>query len=172
MAGGSRGAAATREEHLGWATSSHGSDFNFDFGVAYTDELVREQIMPILESVREGEAPPIIRQNATATGTDVADYLLEGFGMSAFALADVVVYLTYSTYARGIKFLMGYYPILDRAPKGRDEAVPGRSGSGATTSTTKTDESGRPRPVRVSGRWTSENAPQMNLRGRVLSEVH
>ena len=41
--------------------------------------------------------------------------------MSAFALAEGVVYHTYSTYARGVEFLMGYYPILDRAPKGRDE---------------------------------------------------
>jgi predicted dithiol-disulfide oxidoreductase (DUF899 family) len=41
--------------------------------------------------------------------------------MSAFALADGAVYHTYSTYARGLEFLMGYYPILDRAPKGRDE---------------------------------------------------
>jgi predicted dithiol-disulfide oxidoreductase (DUF899 family) len=28
---------------------------------------------------------------------------------------------TYSTGARGLEFLMGYYPILDRAPKGRAE---------------------------------------------------
>ena len=28
---------------------------------------------------------------------------------------------TYATGARGVEFLMGYYPILDRAPKGRDE---------------------------------------------------
>jgi predicted dithiol-disulfide oxidoreductase (DUF899 family) len=35
--------------------------------------------------------------------------------MSAFALADGAVYHTYSTYARGMEFLMGYYPILDRA---------------------------------------------------------
>jgi len=41
--------------------------------------------------------------------------------MSAFALADGAVHHTYSTYARGLEFLMGYYPILDRAPKGRDE---------------------------------------------------
>ena len=42
--------------------------------------------------------------------------------MSAFALADGAVYHTYSTDARGLEFLMGYYPILDRAPKGRDES--------------------------------------------------
>jgi predicted dithiol-disulfide oxidoreductase (DUF899 family) len=41
--------------------------------------------------------------------------------MSAFALADGTVYHTYSTDARGLEFLMGYYPILDRAPMGRNE---------------------------------------------------
>ena len=41
-------------------------------------------------------------------------------------LDDGVVYQTYSTTARGLEFLMGYYPILDRAPRGRDEG-----GSGA-----------------------------------------
>jgi predicted dithiol-disulfide oxidoreductase (DUF899 family) len=33
------------------------------------------------------------------------------------------VYHTYSTYSRGLEFLMGFYPILDRAPKGRDESA-------------------------------------------------
>jgi predicted dithiol-disulfide oxidoreductase (DUF899 family) len=32
-----------------------------------------------------------------------------------------MVYQTYQTGWRGLEFLMGYYPILDRAPKGRDE---------------------------------------------------
>ena len=41
--------------------------------------------------------------------------------MSAFALSDGTVYHAYSTAGRGLEFLMGYYPILDRAPKGRDE---------------------------------------------------
>ena len=31
------------------------------------------------------------------------------------------VYHCYTSYARGTEFLMGYYAILDRAPKGRDE---------------------------------------------------
>ena len=31
------------------------------------------------------------------------------------------MYQTYATRARGVEFLMGYYGILDRAPKGRDE---------------------------------------------------
>jgi predicted dithiol-disulfide oxidoreductase (DUF899 family) len=41
--------------------------------------------------------------------------------MSAYALEDGAVYLTYSTTARGLEFMMGYYGFLDRAPLGRNE---------------------------------------------------
>ena len=108
------------KRRMGWSfpwVSSADSDFNFDFGVSYTDEQVREHMGPVLE----GEPPPVLRHMAATTGTDVAGYVSEGPGMSAFALAGGAVYHTYSTYARGLEFLMGYYPILDRAPKGRDE---------------------------------------------------
>ena len=86
----------------------------------------------------QGDPPPACVEMAAATGTDVAGYVSEGPGMSAFALADGAVYHTYSTYARGVEFLMGYYPILDRAPKGRDE---GDSGAGVLdpADTTSTD---------------------------------
>ena len=65
--------------------------------------------------------PPIVERNASASGTDVVGYLTESPGFSAFVLEDGVVYQTYATGWRGLEFLMGYYPILDRAPKGRDE---------------------------------------------------
>jgi len=68
-----------------------------------------------------GAAPPIIEHNARATGTDPVSYVSEGFGVSAFVRDGGDVYHTYSTTARGVEFLMGYYPILDRTPKGRDE---------------------------------------------------
>jgi predicted dithiol-disulfide oxidoreductase (DUF899 family) len=48
--------------------------------------------------------------------------LSEGPGFSAFVRDEDAVFHAYSTTARGLEFLMGYYPILDRAPKGRDEA--------------------------------------------------
>lgn len=48
-------------------------------------------------------------------------YLTESPGFSAFVLDDGIVYQTYSTGARGVEFVMSYYPILDHAPKGRDE---------------------------------------------------
>jgi predicted dithiol-disulfide oxidoreductase (DUF899 family) len=41
--------------------------------------------------------------------------------VSVFTRQDGVVYQTYTTAGRGVEFLMGYYPILDRVPSGRDE---------------------------------------------------
>src|SRR6266850_2195607 len=58
---------------------------------------------------------------AAMAGTDVAAYMRERPGMSAFALEDGVLYHTYSTYARGVDGLWGMYQWLDRAPKGRNE---------------------------------------------------
>ena len=48
-------------------------------------------------------------------------YLTELFGFTAFTLQDGVIYQTYSTTGRGVEFLMPYYGVLDRAPRGRDE---------------------------------------------------
>jgi predicted dithiol-disulfide oxidoreductase (DUF899 family) len=66
--------------------------------------------------------PPILNHLASASGTDVAGYLSEGPGFSTFVRDEAAVYHAYSTTARGLEFLMGYYPILDRAPMGRNEA--------------------------------------------------
>jgi predicted dithiol-disulfide oxidoreductase (DUF899 family) len=62
-----------------------------------------------------------VAQNAAATGTDIPGYLSESPAMSAFTLQDGAVYQTYATAGRGVEFLMPYYPILDRAARGRDE---------------------------------------------------
>jgi len=53
----------------------------------------------------------------------VTGYLTESPGFTAFTRDDGDSYLTYSTTRRGLEFLMGYYLILDRAPKGRDEGA-------------------------------------------------
>jgi predicted dithiol-disulfide oxidoreductase (DUF899 family) len=108
------------EDRMGWTfpwVSCGNNDFNFDLGFSYTDEQVREFAGPMLE----GDAPAGVEANAAASGTDIPGYLTEGPGFSTFAHDDGVAYHTYSTQARGLEFLMGYYPILDRAPKGRDE---------------------------------------------------
>jgi predicted dithiol-disulfide oxidoreductase (DUF899 family) len=120
------------KRRMGWRfpwVSSHGSDFNFDFGVSFTEEQQRGgaeynfRSIQTMEPLFEAETGPIADQ-AVATGTTPADYLKEAPGMSAFARSDGAVYHTYSAYARGGEFLMYYYGILDRAPKGRNEADP------------------------------------------------
>ena len=105
-----------------WVSSSH-SDFNFDLGFSQTEEQSREAVAQIALPSRtlDGAFPPIVEQNARATGTDIVGYLTQSPGFSAFVLDDGAVYHTYSTGWRGLEFLMGYYPILDHAPKGRDE---------------------------------------------------
>jgi predicted dithiol-disulfide oxidoreductase (DUF899 family) len=120
------------KRRMGWQfpwVSSSGSDFNFDFGVSFTREQQRtgvdynyqhvEDLTPLLEA----DSGPIA-DLAAACGTDPAGYMTEGPGMSAFALEDGDIYHTYSCYARGAEFLMDYYPLLDRAPKGRNEGDP------------------------------------------------
>ncbi len=58
---------------------------------------------------------------AESSGTDVAGYVTEGPGLSAYALSDGTVYRTYVTTARGLEPAMAYYGLLDRTPLGRDE---------------------------------------------------
>ena len=108
------------QRRMGWSipwVSDTDSGFSADYAGGGAGST-REWLLPRLGS---GTMPPIVEQNARATGTDPATYLSEGFGFDAFRVEDGLVYHTYSTTARGVEFLMGYYPILDRAPKGRDE---------------------------------------------------
>jgi predicted dithiol-disulfide oxidoreductase (DUF899 family) len=109
----------TYKRRMGWNVpwvSSAASEFNHDLGYSISEEGARAWVAQNLESL-----PPIVDRNASASGTDVAGYLSESPGFSAFVLDDGVVYQTYQTWWRGLEFLMGYYPILDRTPKGRDE---------------------------------------------------
>ena len=121
---------------MGWSfnwASSYDSDFNFDFGVSVTEphevtspfESNEVAAFRLLGDQRfHDNLPPVVAQNAGATGTDVAGYLSEGHGVSVFAREGDSVYHSYSSYTRGTEFLMGYYAILDRTPKGRDEGGP------------------------------------------------
>jgi predicted dithiol-disulfide oxidoreductase (DUF899 family) len=107
------------QRRMGWSfpwVSSANSEFNVDLGFSSSEGQTREWVVPMLEQL-----PPIARRNASETGTDVVGYLTQSQGFSAFVLDDEAVYQTYSTGARGVEFLMGYYAILDRAPKGRNE---------------------------------------------------
>jgi len=124
------------KRRMGWTfpwASSFGSDFNPDFNVSFTEEQQRQgeieynyrrepawQMRSDEGMATRMEGNPVTA-NAVATGTDVATYVRERPGMSAFALEDGVVYHTYSAYARGLDGLWGMYQWLDRAPKGRNE---------------------------------------------------
>jgi predicted dithiol-disulfide oxidoreductase (DUF899 family) len=114
------------KRRMGWSipwVSASPDDFNFDLGFSQTleqsGEAVAQVVLPSQEL--EGDFPPIVESNARAAGTDVAGYLTESPGFSTFVREGDDVYHAYSTTWRGLEFVMTYYPILDHAPKGRDE---------------------------------------------------
>ncbi len=93
---------------MGWRfpwVSSHGSRFNFDFGVSFTGEdLGGDEVTYNFEAIPAAEAHDELP------------------GLSAFQRdASGRVFHTYSSYARGFEQIIGTLMILDRAPKGRNE---------------------------------------------------
>ena len=94
------------KKRMGWRfpwASAFGSDFNFDYEVSVKKE--------------------------DATKEHIYNYALTKFpseerpGMSIFYKNEKgEVFHTYSVYGRGLEDLMSVYMILDRVPKGRDEA--------------------------------------------------
>jgi len=106
------------KQRMGWSipwVSAANTDFNFDFGASAVQEPLRPP------GPGEDGLPPVVAQNAAAAGTDIPGYLSESPAVSVFTLTSGAVYQTYATTWRGVEFLMNYYPILDRMPKGRDE---------------------------------------------------
>jgi predicted dithiol-disulfide oxidoreductase (DUF899 family) len=118
------------KQRMGWNfpwASSMGSDFNADFGVAFTAEQQKKgdvvynyEPNAFFAQVVTNAPEPVV-QFATSCGTDAATYLRELPGMSTFVLEDGVIYHAYSSYSRGLDGLWGMYQWLDRAPKGRNE---------------------------------------------------
>jgi len=120
------------KQRMGWTfpwASSRDSDFNFDYGVSFTEQQQRDGIIDY-NYRRGGHAldatPPLepVVKLAAMCGTDAPTYGRDRAGLSAFVLEDGVVYHTYSTYVRGVDGLWGMYQWLDRAPKGRNETGP------------------------------------------------
>jgi predicted dithiol-disulfide oxidoreductase (DUF899 family) len=118
------------QQRMGWTfpwASSHGSDFNSDFGVAHTKRewesgsaaynFGATDLRPAADQQSSMDA-----FSQSIVGTNWETYRREGPGMSAFALAEGTVYHTYSTYGRGLDILWGMYQWLDRAPLGRNES--------------------------------------------------
>lgn len=144
------------QQRMGWKfpwASSLGSDFNYDLNVSFTEEQQRSGnvdynysqsgVSSRKDDVAKSEAGADggAETLAAGVGVDFATFIRETPGMSAFALADGVVYHTYSAYARGLDGLWGLYQWLDRAPLGRNEtgfwirrndeyeSLPGKAGS-------------------------------------------
>lgn len=93
-------------QRMGWRfrwVSSHGSSFNYDFGVSFTPD-----------EVATGEVPynygPWRHAHDELPGISV--FWRDGAGE---------VFHTYSAYGRGVEAMMGTYRMLDLVPKGRDE---------------------------------------------------
>jgi predicted dithiol-disulfide oxidoreductase (DUF899 family) len=111
------------KERMGWSfpwASSFGSDFNYDFQAAMTEEQQQSGAVEYNFRVTDMRPGPDTG-TLSPVGTDWATYSREMPGMSAFALEDGAVYHTYSAYARGLDALWGGYQWLDRAPLGRNE---------------------------------------------------
>ena len=91
---------------MGWRfpwVSSHGSSFNYDFGVSFTPEQVAAGPLPY----NYGEWP--------LSGEDWP-------GLSVFFRDESGrVFHSYSTYGRGVEVMMGAYRMLDLTPLGRGE---------------------------------------------------
>ena len=118
------------KRRLGWTfpwASARDGDFNFDFNASITEKQQREggteynyRTRPPRREPSPGTTTPA-QSHAAMSGVDLATYVREAPGMSAYVLEDGAVYHTYSTYARGLDGLWGMYQWLDRAPKGRNE---------------------------------------------------
>jgi predicted dithiol-disulfide oxidoreductase (DUF899 family) len=93
-------------QRMGWQfnwVSSHGSDFNYDFGVSFTSEQVAEGKL----TYNFGPWPFAVEELP---------------GVSVFARGEAgEIFHTYSTYGRGVEVMMGTYRMLDLLPNGRDE---------------------------------------------------
>jgi predicted dithiol-disulfide oxidoreductase (DUF899 family) len=92
-------------KRMGWKfpwVSSHGNDFNYDYGVSFTQEQVANG------ELKYNFGKPAFRDELP--------------GVSVFARDEKGnVFHTYSTYGRGVEVMMCTYRMLDLTPKGRDE---------------------------------------------------
>lgn len=93
-------------QRMGWRfqwVSSHGTDFNPDFGVSFT-QAQRER------------GPVAYNYGFTDFPSEEAP------GLSVFVKDDAgAVFHTYSTYGRGVEVMMGAYRLMDLTPRGRAE---------------------------------------------------
>ena len=101
---------------LPWVSSARATSTSTS-AISRTEEQVREHIAPILEAATLRRSSSTTRPQAGRT----SGLPHRRPGHERLRPRDGVVYHTYRRGPVGVEFLMGYYPILDRAPKGRDE---------------------------------------------------
>jgi predicted dithiol-disulfide oxidoreductase (DUF899 family) len=110
------------KQRMGWRfpwVSTHGSDFPFDFELAFTKEQLSE-IDEVQETLKE--PPDWLQDWSKAVGTELEKGMAENPSWIAFALEDGVVYHTYMRAAPDRDFVVPYYQqLLDRTPKGRGD---------------------------------------------------
>jgi len=99
------------KKRMGWRfewVSSFGNDFNFDFHVSFTKEQIDQRRVDY----------------NFGTITTENRYISEELpGLSVFLKDESgELWLTYSTYARGLDTLIGTHHYLDLTPEGRNEA--------------------------------------------------
>jgi predicted dithiol-disulfide oxidoreductase (DUF899 family) len=114
------------KRRMGWSfpwASSFGSDFNYDFQVAFTEAQQRSGVVEYNFRPMDTRSDLIDSQTLPVYGADAATTTREAPGMSAFVLENGLVYHTYSAYTRGLDGLWGMYQWLDRAPRGRNETL-------------------------------------------------
>lgn len=95
-------------QRMGWSfpwLSSHGTDFNYDFGVSF-----RKEDIAAGRALYNYGTP--IKQSEDMHGTSIFAKDEQGD-----------VFHTYSTYHRGDEVLMGAFAWLDLTPKGRNEGA-------------------------------------------------
>ena len=112
------------KKRMGWQfpyVSTYGTDFPFDFGLAMTEE----QALGIPEVKQMIDNPPEWLQDwSQQVGAELKDGLREGPSWISFARENGTVYHTYTVQAPD-PFVAPYYSfLLERTPKGWDDAEP------------------------------------------------
>ena len=119
---------ASFRKRMGWSVpyvSSLGSEFNFDFGVAYTDAEMAHGPEHNLHTCWDHSGTPAKELAADETIPSPNDMPPpDAVGMSAFVVEDDVVYHTYSAYSRGMDALWGMYPVARSLAQGAQRDGP------------------------------------------------
>ncbi len=112
------------KQRMGWEfpyVSTYDTDFAFDFGLAMTEEQAQE--VPEVKEMIENP-PEFLEEWSRQVGADIEVGLREAPSWIAFARENGTVYHTYTVMAPD-PFVAPYYSLLlERTPKGGDDAEP------------------------------------------------